>query len=217
MGSTVEPRVKDTESRDRLLEIINTTLDIAEAESGAVKLNVIHVDLADLVRDAVELFHSTAEDKQITIAVESPEQCHIFGDLQRLQRTVANLLDNAVKYTPFGGRVTIKLVEKSDRIELSVEDTGVGMSAQDSARIFERFYRCDSSRTEQGNGLGLSLAQAFARAHGGEIVVDSIPEQGSVFTAVLPRSEANFHPGPHPEASTGVQPSAHGQHPRPVG
>jgi len=206
-----------TEECDRLLEIINTTLDIAEAESGAVKLNVTHVDLVDLVRDAAEIFHSSAEDKQITIAVESQDHCRIIGDLQRLQRTVANLLDNAVKYTPEGGRVTIKLVEKNGRVELSVEDTGIGISAQEAGRIFERFYRCDSSRTEQGNRLGLSLALAFARAHGGEIVVHSIPGQGSVFTTVLPRSEANSLPGPHDEPSSRIQPPVHEQHPRPVG
>ncbi|MDH3266913.1 MAG: ATP-binding protein, partial [Gammaproteobacteria bacterium] len=144
-----------TEECDRLLEIINTTLDIAEAESGAVKLNVMHIDLADLVRDAVELFQPLAEDKQITITIELPDRCLIHGDRQRLQRMVANLLDNAVKYTPQGGRVMIKLRGDKERVELSIADTGVGISAQESVRIFERFYRCDSSRTEQGNGLGL--------------------------------------------------------------
>ncbi|MGH8525153.1 MAG: sensor histidine kinase, partial [Gammaproteobacteria bacterium] len=92
----------------------------------------------------------------------------------------------------------IKLVAEGERITLAVEDTGIGISADESARIFERFYRCDRSRSKQGNGLGLSLALAFARAHGGDITVNSMPGQGSTFTVVLPRSGHGryFHQGP---------------------
>lgn len=175
------------EECDRLLEMINTTLDIAEAESGAAKLKLAEFDLVELVGDAVELFQPLAEDKQVTIAVDLPNDCRIRGDRQRLQRVVANLLDNAVKYTPSGGRVTIELDEDGERLKLSIRDTGVGISPHEKARIFERFYRCDRSRSELGNGLGLSLALAFARVHGGDIVVDSTPERGSTFTVALPR------------------------------
>lgn len=163
------------EECDRLLEMINTTLDIAEAESGAAKLKMIDVDLAPLVRDAVELFQPIAEDKQVTITADLPDHCRIYGDRQRLQRVVANLLDNALKYMPTGGRVTTKLVDDGDRVRLSIEDTGIGISADELCRIFHRFYRCDRSRSEHGNGLGLSLALAFVRAHGGNITVTSTP------------------------------------------
>jgi signal transduction histidine kinase len=129
-----------------------------------------------------------AEDKQVTIPTELPGHCSIRGDLQRLQRVVANLLDNALKYIPAGGRVTIKLADEGQQVRLSVADTGIGISADEMARIFERFYRCDRSRTEHGNGLGLSLALAFVRAHGGDITVNSTLAQGSTFIAVLPRS-----------------------------
>jgi signal transduction histidine kinase len=175
------------EECDRLLEMINTTLDIAEAESGAAKLKLAEFDWVELVGDAVELFQPLAEDKQVTIAVDLPNDCRIRGDRQRLQRVVANLLDNAVKYTPSGGGVTIKLDEEGERLKLSIQDTGVGISPSETARIFERFYRCNRSRSELGNGLGLSLALAFVRVHGGDIVVDSTPERGSMFTVVLPR------------------------------
>lgn len=173
---------------DRLLEIINTTLDIAEAESGAARLNLTAVDLAALIVDAADLFQPVAESKHVCIDVDLPPDCIINGDLQRLQRVVANLLDNALKYTAPDGRVGIHLTDRGERIELVVEDSGIGMSAEELSRIFERFYRCDRSRTQAGNGLGLSLALAFVRAHGGEIKVESTPETGSRFTVLLGRA-----------------------------
>jgi signal transduction histidine kinase len=179
-----------TEECDRLLEMINSTLDIAEAESGAAKLKLTDIDLVDVVLAARELFQTVAEDRRITIATDLPRQFRIRGDLQRLQRVVANLLDNSLKYTPAGGHVAITLLDEGQQIKLSIEDTGIGMSADELAHIFERFYRCDRSRSEHGNGLGLSLALAFVRAHGGDITVTSTSGQGSKFTVVLPRSRS---------------------------
>lgn len=180
--------VNTTEECDRLLEMINTTLDIAEAESGAAELRVADIDFVNLVRDACDLFQTVAEDRQVTIVTDLPERCRVHGDLQRLQRVVANLLDNALKYTPAGGRVRVTLVDEDEIVRLSIADTGVGIPANELSRIFQRFYRCDRSRSENGSGLGLSLALAFARTHGGDIRVSSIPGQGSTFTTVLPRS-----------------------------
>ena len=104
-----------------------------------------------------------------------------------IQRMLSNLLDNAIKYTPSGGTVTVSLPEKDAQVLVSVKDTGCGISPSDLPRIFERFYRCDQSRSQAGIGLGLSLARAIARAHGGEITATSIPNQGSTFTATLPK------------------------------
>jgi signal transduction histidine kinase len=176
-----------TEECDRLLAMINTTLDIAEAESGAAKLKISQVDLVDLVVDACDLFQTVAEDKQLSLVADLPPICRIQGDLQRLQRVVANLLDNAVKYTPEGGKITVSLVDEEQAVHLSISDTGVGISLQELPKIFQRFYRCDWSRSEFGNGLGLSLALAFARAHGGDIVADSTKGLGSTFTLMLTR------------------------------
>jgi signal transduction histidine kinase len=180
--------INTTEECDRLLEMINITLDIAEAESGAAKLRLTNLDLVSLVRDACELFQTVAEDKQIVIATDLPEQCRLEGDLPRLQRVVANLLDNALKYTPPQGKVTITLIDEGQRLRLFVEDTGIGIPTQDVSRIFRRFYRCDRSRSEHGNGLGLSLALAFVRALGGDITVTSAVGKGSTFSVALPRS-----------------------------
>jgi signal transduction histidine kinase len=176
-----------TEECDRLLDMINTTLDIAEAESGAANLRIATIDLVEIVSDACDLFGTIAEDKGITLATELPERCVIRADRQRLQRVLANLLDNALKYTPPGGRVTVGLIEHDGQVRLSVSDNGVGISVDDQSRIFQRFYRCDWSRSEYGNGLGLSLALAFVRAHSGDITVHSRPGEGSSFTVLLPR------------------------------
>lgn len=175
------------EECDRLLEIINTTLDIAEAESGAAKLKLTEIDLVDLVLDACDLFQTVAEDNRVTVTTDLPKHCYVLGDHQRLQRVVANLLDNALKYTIAGGTVAISLLENSSKVKLAFADSGVGISADEQSRIFERFYRCDRSRAQGGNGLGLSLALAIARAHGGDISVTSVLGQGSTFVLELTR------------------------------
>jgi heavy metal sensor kinase len=175
------------EECDRLLEMLNTTLDIAEADSGAAKLKLGRVDLAEMVLTASELFQPVAEDHRIGIATSVPEHCWIEGDRQRLQRVIANLLDNALKYTPSGGEVRIVLLEQAQNVLVTIEDTGVGIAAADLPRIFQRFFRCDPSRSRQGIGLGLSLALAFVRAHGGDSTVTSTQGKGSKFTVVLSR------------------------------
>ena len=174
-----------TEECDRLLDIINTTLDIAEAESGAARLRLEELDLVELVNDACDVFQTVAEDKDITITTDLPESYRFRGDRQRLQRVVANLLDNALKYTAAGGRVEISVSDDGRQSRLSIQDTGVGIAADDLSHVFKRFYRCDRSRSEQGNGLGLSLALAFVRAHGGDMRITSTPGLGSTFMVTL--------------------------------
>jgi signal transduction histidine kinase len=105
-----------------------------------------------------------------------------------LQRMLSNLLDNAIKYTPSGGSVTVSLEEKGEQRVISVQDTGIGISPSELPRIFERFYRCDRSRSQVGIGLGLSLARAIARAHNGELTATSLTNQGSTFRVTLPEA-----------------------------
>ncbi|MDX8407736.1 MAG: sensor histidine kinase, partial [Mariprofundaceae bacterium] len=102
------------------------------------------------------------------------------------QRLIANLLDNAIKFTPAGGRIICSACMQNDAIALLVSDTGVGIEKDALAHIFERFYRADNSRSTPGNGLGLSYAQSIARAHGGDIRIDSQPGQGTLVTVRLP-------------------------------
>lgn len=176
------------EECDRLLEMINTMLDIAEVESGSAKLQGDDVDMAKILRDAIDLFQPIAEDRGLTILSHAPVQLRVSGNLQSLQRLVANLLDNALKYTPPGGTVTVSLRGDGDRAVIIFQDTGIGICEGDLPNIFKRFYRCDKSRSEPGIGLGLSLAQAIAKAHGGNITAASHLGEGSTFTVTLQRT-----------------------------
>jgi len=177
------------EECDRLLDMINTMLMISKTESGVDKLSREEIDLTGLVRDACVLFQPPAEDKGVTLSCDVPVRSHLIGDTRMIQRMLSNLLDNAIKYTPSGGTVSVSLSENDEKdVVITVKDTGIGISPSDLPRIFERFYRCDQSRSQAGIGLGLSLARAIARAHGGEITATSTPNQGSTFTATLPKS-----------------------------
>jgi len=177
------------EECDRLLDMINTMLLISKTESGVDKLSHEEVDVGELVRNACELFTPTAEDKRVSLSCHAPGTSIVSGDVRMLQRMLSNILDNAVKYTLPEGKVEVSVSEnEKQNTVVSVQDTGVGISEADLPRIFQRFYRCDQSRSEAGTGLGLSLARAVARAHGGDITVVSRQNQGSTFTIILPKA-----------------------------
>jgi heavy metal sensor kinase len=176
------------EECDRLLDMINTMLLISKTESGVDTLSREKVDIAGLVRDACELFTPLAEDKGVKLICVVSGESALSGDTGMVQRMLSNILDNAIKYTPPGGEAKLTVLENEKQdISIVVQDTGVGISAADLPHIFERFFRCDQSRSQTGTGLGLSLARAIARAHGGDITVSSSPGQGSTFTIVLPK------------------------------
>jgi heavy metal sensor kinase len=175
------------EECDRLLDMINTMLVISKTEAGVNKLDARELDIGAVVRDACELFRSSAEDKDLRLVCDVAGNFSISGDNRMIQRMIANLLDNAIKYTPAGGSVEVTVnTGNQDAVTIAVKDTGIGISEKDIPHIFERFYRCDPSRSEAGIGLGLSFARAIARAHGGDISVFSKPEQGSTFTVTFP-------------------------------
>jgi signal transduction histidine kinase len=176
------------EECDRLLVMINTMLDISEAEAGVAKLTLEELDMAEVVRDACDLFQPVAEINQVFIIQRLPESATILGDKMKIQRAVSNLLDNALKYTPQGGTVTASVEGAPDQVTLSVNDTGPGISDRDLPHLFDRFFRGDRSRSLPGTGLGLNLTLAIARAHGGDVKVTSVQGQGSTFTMTLPRA-----------------------------
>jgi heavy metal sensor kinase len=177
------------EDCDRLLDMINTMLLISKTEAGVEKPAGEEVDIAALIRRACDLFSSIAEDKNLGLSYDAPEKTLVRGDPRMLQRMLSNILDNAVKYTPSGGKIAVALTgAKNQHVVISIRDTGAGISSADLNRIFERFYRCDQSRSQPGTGLGLSLARAIARAHGGDIAVKSAVGQGSTFTIMLPKA-----------------------------
>jgi heavy metal sensor kinase len=180
------------EECDHLLEMINTMLMISKTESGVDKVSPKEVDITAIVRRACELFSPTAEDKQINLNCSVQDGILLMGDSPMIQRMLSNLLDNAIKYTPSGGKVSISASQSPAQVVVAVKDTGIGISSRDLPRIFERFFRCDQSRSQAGIGLGLSLSRAIARAHGGDIAAESMPNQGSTFTVSLPKSFASL-------------------------
>jgi signal transduction histidine kinase len=178
---------------DRLIGIINTMLDIAEMDSGTAKLPDTPVDVAGIVKDACELFQPVAEDKGIALHLDQiSTPLTVQGSKEGLQRVVANIIDNGIKFTERGGQINIDIDSTDTHVSICIRDTGIGLSKENQQRVFDRFFRVDSSRSAEGNGLGLSLARSIARAHGGEISVQSETGKGSQFTIVLPRSQEPY-------------------------
>jgi signal transduction histidine kinase len=174
------------EECDNLIEMINTMLDITETEAGVGEFSVEKVDLSKLILDACELFRPAADEKGINIITILPDKLYCQGDSNKLQRLVTNLLENSIKYTESEGSVTVSASLDNGQANIIFEDTGIGISEKDLPKIFERFYRCDESRSKAGIGLGLSLAKAIANAFGGDIRVKSALNKGSSFIVTLP-------------------------------
>jgi signal transduction histidine kinase len=175
------------EECDGLLTMINTMLYISQAEAGVSKPDISDVDLSQIIREACELFQPIAEDREIKI-IQKTESAIVRADKEKIQRVVANLLDNALKYTPENGNITFTLKQDQEKVTVSIEDTGIGISDEDLPKVFNRFYRCDISRSLQGVGLGLSLAKAIIQVHHGEITVSSELDKGSKFTFTIPKT-----------------------------
>jgi signal transduction histidine kinase len=174
------------EETDRVLVMLNTLMDISEAESGALQLKREPVRMADIATRAVDLYRDVADAKGVTITAHATSDIVVLADATRLQQVAANLIDNAVKYTPPGGSVDVDVLQANGRAQLRVRDSGIGIPTDEVPRIWERLFRGDASRTERGLGLGLSLVKAIVEAHGGAVEVTSEPGRGSTFTVSLP-------------------------------
>jgi signal transduction histidine kinase len=175
------------EEAERLNAMLCTIMDISEIQAGALKLDLEIFPLAPVVDLLLELYDDVAQEKNITVAARIDPAGQITADRNRLQLILSNLLDNALKYTPEGGRVDLDADFTPQEVRITVCDTGIGIDPGDLPRIWDRLYRGDKSRSQRGIGLGLSLVKAFVEAHGGIATVESQPGQGSVFTVILPR------------------------------
>src|SRR5262249_30471164 len=154
--------------------------------TGALRLALAEVPLRGLVGEVVELYEDVAEHKRVALRVDDGEDVAVSADRDRLRQAVANLVDNAIKYTPEGGAGRVAVGRADGAATLTVSDTGIGIPAADQPRIWDRLYRGDRSRTERGLGLGLSIVRAYIRAHGGDVTVTSEPGHGSRFEIRLP-------------------------------
>jgi signal transduction histidine kinase len=170
----------------RLDRMVYDLLDASRVESGNLALVTEACDVRDLVRATAELFEATLRTH--TVVVEMPDEpAAVACDPTRIEQVLANLVTNAVKYSPDGGTVRLGIRRLDDAVEVAVADEGIGMSPEDVARVFEPFHRAArSAATTTGLGLGLFVARKIARAHGGDLVVESTSGTGSTFTLRLP-------------------------------
>ena len=175
------------EESERVLAMLNTLMDITEAEAGLMKLHRAPVDLCQLAREVVELYQYVAEERKITVHTELSARCAGDVDRDRIRQVFANLLDNAIKYTPEGGSVTITVRDEPGLAVVIFRDTGMGIPAEEQGKIWARLFRGDKSRSQRGLGLGLSLVKAVVEAHGGKVAVASQPNAGATFTVKLPK------------------------------
>ena len=197
-GGALEATLEEV---DRLADMMTMLLDISEAQTGAMHLVRARVIVAQVFEETLDLYEDLAEARQLSLTAAAPADLAAFADRDRLRQVLANLVDNAIKYTPAGGRVHLGAREAGDAIEIQVEDTGAGIPSDELPRIWERLFRGDRSRSEKGLGLGLSLVKAIVEAHGGSVGVTSRPGEGSMFILrfpAMPDGGAAAPPGPSP-------------------
>jgi signal transduction histidine kinase len=178
------------EEADRVRDMLDSLMDISEAEAGVMALHLESVPVAGLFAAVRDLFGDVAEEKGVALRAEEPGALALRADRTRALQALANLVDNAVKFTPPGGDVVLAARRDGADVTLSVADTGVGIPPGDLPHVWERLFRGDRSRSERGLGLGLSLVKAIALAHGGDVAVESAPGKGSRFTLRLPAEPA---------------------------
>jgi len=180
VGSTLE-------EVERLAKIVQKLFALSRLDAGESQSEWVRVDVAALAGATSDQMLLLAEDKKITVSREADEPVFVMGDRARLKQVVVNLLDNAVKYTPEGGAVHLKVGTGGNQAVLEVADTGVGIPRESVPLVFERFYRVDRDRSAgEGAGLGLAIVRSICAAHGGRVEVDSAPGSGSRFRVFLP-------------------------------
>jgi two-component system OmpR family sensor kinase len=179
------------EEIDRISHLVEGLLLLARADAGVLRLDLRLVELKELLQEIYEQMKVVANDHAVSLQTASMEAVSIQGDREHLRRLLLNVVDNAIKYTPAGGSVTLSLQHDGEWALLKISDTGIGLSQEEQERIFSRFHRATEarSRDEKGVGLGLSIARSVAEAHGGRIQVESTPGQGSTFMVFLPQTQ----------------------------
>jgi signal transduction histidine kinase len=182
------------EESDRAVATLHALMDISEAETGTMALQLEPVDLRDIARQSVELYEDVAEERGVALETRADAPVEVRVDRSRMRQAVANLLDNALKYTNAGGRVQVAVAREGADATVRVTDTGMGIAPEDLPHIWDRLYRADRSRSTRGLGLGLTLVRAIVQAHGGRVGVESTPSAGSRFEIRLPVAPPDLSP-----------------------
>jgi signal transduction histidine kinase len=183
--SSQEALADSIEESDRVLTMLNTLMDVTEAENGMMRLNLERCSLTSLLEEVTDLYQLIAEEKSIQIKSHFSSPGYVEVDPNRMRQAFGNLLDNAVKYTPNGGLVEIECDTKDEKVVVTIRDSGMGIPPGEQNRIWDRLYRGDTSRSQRGLGLGLSLVKAVVEAHAGTISLRSEPGKGSEFIVTL--------------------------------
>ncbi len=174
------------EESERVLSMLKVMMSVAEAEAGTMRLELQEFPLSESLDDVVGLYQYVAEEEQIEVSCACDPGIMLHADKMRITQVWANLLDNAIKYGHRQGRVAIRAEQKGDRVQVSFTDNGMGISPSELNRIWDRLYRGDRSRTQQGLGLGLNYVKAVVEAHDGTVQVSSTIREGACFTVTLP-------------------------------
>ncbi|HYM07274.1 MAG TPA: ATP-binding protein [Terriglobales bacterium] len=185
------------EEANRLTSMVENLLTISRADAGHVQLECSPLRLRDLARDAAALLEDLADEKAQHLTVEGDDSAVVLADRLILRHAVMNVIDNAVKYSPVGGSVRVRVERQSDRCFLDVIDSGPGIPPEHRDKVFDRFYRVDKARSRDagGSGLGLSIARWAVEAHGGSIELFSETDRGSTFRITLPAIDVSRAPG----------------------
>ena len=177
-----------------MTKLVGDLLTVARSDAKANQLKPVRMDLISAAQQTVRIMRPFAEKKDIVIAEELPTRAEIYADEQKIRQLILILVDNAVKYTPEHGNISIRIQEEKGSVELSVSDTGIGIAPEHIERIFDRFYRVDKARSRRmgGNGLGLAIAREIAEAHGGHITAESEVGKGTTFRVQLKARTKNL-------------------------
>jgi signal transduction histidine kinase len=182
-----EALINCIDESDQILTMLNTLMSLAEAEAGVLKLNKDTTTIDEILSNVIEMYEFIAEEKNITINKTLNSETKLNVDKNRMFQVFANLLDNAIKYSPENTTISINSIEDKTKIIIEVKDQGCGVAQADINNIFKKLYRCDRSRTKKGLGLGLSMVKSIVEAHNGKITIESELNIGSCFKVELPK------------------------------
>jgi signal transduction histidine kinase len=176
-----------SENSQEILTLLNSLMDIFEADSGAMKLHFENFQLRDVISEVFDLYEIVADEKQITLTNLISTGETVYADRLRIKQVTANLIDNAIKYSPPSRSVSVNMTATKEGFVVSIQDEGAGIPADETSRIWERLYRGTRVRSQPGAGLGLSLVSAIMKAHGGKAWVESRLPKGSEFKILIPK------------------------------